>query len=369
MSKSTILTALRSTSGNVATKTHRFVDGKWETTGYTAGKQFDHASKRLTGLDDLGASLEALAGQPQSFVIRGNVMPGVTGPIARTYKQADSRILDVDKSWLCVDIDGCPAKPNRDHIEQALELVPEWLRAADCVWQFSSSHGVKPADQIRLHLWFWLVGAPGNNALRHWARGLAYVDGALYQPVQPHYTASPIFVGCKDPIANRIGYRRSDHRAAWPPAELLPTEAFDTLQKWQAEDRQRERMALEAVRPPTRLTSWDEDKRYRRIVDAELQRIRTTQEGGRHEVIYHAAKAVASLAHASSAAASARADVEAAACAIMPANRQDEARRRVAEGWAAGTANPRDLKQHEDDSEWSMAEAAKPSFLDWRNFR
>jgi len=35
------------------------------------------------------------------------------------------------------------------------------------------------------------------------AAGEKLIDPALYSPVQPHYTAAPIFIGCPDPLAAR----------------------------------------------------------------------------------------------------------------------------------------------------------------------
>jgi hypothetical protein len=345
-SKATTLTALAADDGKIATKTHVWWDEKWETAGYTAGFMFRHWTRELKGLDDLGFALEKLSVQPGMFAIRGNVKAGAPETIQRTYKAEGSWIEDVDKMWLCIDIDGQPADPNRDHVEQAIALMPEWLQEADCIWRFSSSHGIKPANQLRLHLWYFLTRPVGNNALRHWARPLP-IDGALYQPVQPHYTATPIFIGADDPVLRRLGYYRSTNREANPPIELLPSEAFVTWQENEAEQRAEERrqrhVAVMAVTPATRKTAWDDQKRYERIVREEVERIRHCPEGGRHDLIFHATKAVASLAGASHIAASARPELEAAACASLPPDRQDEAIRRVNEGWEAGLASPRAL--------------------------
>ena len=358
------ITALGADDGKLATKTHVRIDDAWQTTGYTAGYMFRHFAKVLDGLDDLGASLEKLSSQPGLFVIRGNVKAGAPNKIQRTYKADGSWIEDVDKCWLCIDIDGQPASPDRDHVQQAIALMPDWLQEADCVWRFSSSHGVKPANQLRLHLWYWLVSPVGNNALRHWARPLP-IDGALYQPVQPHYTASPIFVGADDPVARRIGYHRSTYRRATPNLlqdPLLASPEFERWVKWEAEDREKERVAQHnafvSITPATRRTSWDDQRRHKRIVDQEVSRIATCREGGRHDLIFHAAKSVASLANASSDCASAKPQLEAAAIAVLPPSRHAEAIRRVDEGWRAGMANQRTLMPlcaDDDLSDWGVA--------------
>jgi len=345
MNAATTLTALAADDGKIATKTHVWWDDKWETAGYTAGFMFRHWTRELKGLDDLGFALEKLSVQPGMFAIRGDVKPGAPKTIQRTYKAEGSWIEDVDKMWLCIDIDGQPASPDRDHVEQAIAMMPEWLQDADCIWRFSSSHGIKPANQLRLHLWYFLTRPVGNNALRHWARPLP-IDGALYQPVQPHYTATPIFIGADDPVTKRLGYHRSTNREANPPIELLPSEAFVTWQENEAERRAEERAASFIVRPPARCTSASRERGYRKIVDMELERLRGTKEGDRHDTIYHAAKALGSLAGDSQAARQARPELEAAAMSILPLDRHKEALRRVNEGWGAGLAKPRALPDY-----------------------
>lgn len=343
-----LMTALASADGRVATKTHRWTGEGWETSGYSAGYQFRHWTRELYGLDDLAGGLERLAAQPDIFVIRGNVKPGAPQKIQRTYKADDSWIEDVDKLWLAVDIDGQPASPDRDHVAQAIELLPGWLQEADCVYRYSSSHGIKPANQLRLHLWYWLCRPIGNNALRHWARQWP-IDGALYQPVQPHYTATPIFVGANDPVSRRIGYHRSSKREAEPPWDepLLPSQGFESWERHEGERRREENakrhVARMAVTPSTRKTPWDDQRRYERIVRAEIESVRTCPEGGRHDKIFFAARSVASFAAASSAAASAKRELEDAACASLPPSRHGEGIRRVDEGWRAGLASPRQL--------------------------
>jgi hypothetical protein len=365
-------TALAAGDGKIATKTHTLTDGKWETTGYTAGYTFRHSAKVLNGLDDLGAALEALSGKPGWFAIRGNVKPGAPDLIQRTYRNADSWIEDIDKMWLAIDIDGQPADPSRDHVEQAIALMPDWLQEADCVWRFSSSHGVKPANQLRLHLWYWLAGPIGNNALRHWARPLP-IDGALYQPVQPHYTATPIFIAADDPVSSRLGYHRSTYRYASPYLKddpLLASPAFETYLKWESEDRAKEKEAkhkvMVSMTPATRRTSWDDQRRYERIVQEEVRKIETCPEGGRHDLIFHAAKSVASLANASPAFASAKPRLEAAALSNLPLARHKEGLRRVDEGWQAGLANQRTLMPLTNDDDaldgWGLADP-KPKIV------
>ncbi len=345
--KSCAMTFLRSTDFRVTTKTHRRRDdGGWDSTSYEAGTWFVPSWGTLGSIDDIWEALDGMRTIPEFFVIRGDVIPNAPETIRRTYKQPDSHILDIDKRWLCIDIDGQPADPARCHIEQAIKLLPEWLQVADCVWQFSASHGVKPTNQLRLHLWYWLSRPVGNNALRAWAKPMP-IDGALYQPVQPHYIGDPMFTGGYDPIKQRLGLRQADQREAVPPAELMTTRAWERHLAQQQEDRlARERLRLSTL-PATRSTSYDLAKRYQRIIGEELDTLRRTGEGGRHHQIWKAASSIARFAAASEDCRKARPDFEAAAVALLPENRKVEALRRVEEGWQFGLEHPEALMTRE----------------------
>ncbi len=345
---STKMTLLRSTDYRVTTKTHRRQDdGTWQSTSYEAGTWFVPSYGQLASIDDIWEALDAMRTIPEWFVIRGDVIPNAPEQIRRTYKQADSHILDVDKRWLCIDIDGQPADPSRCHVEQAVKLLPDWLQVADCVWQFSASHGVKPSNQLRLHLWFWLARPVGNNALRAWAKPMP-IDGALYQPVQPHYIGDPMFVNGHDPIKQRLGLRQADQREAVPPAELMTTAEWDRhLTEKQEERIQRERLRLSLV-PATRDTEFDLARRYQRIIGEELETLRRTGEGGRHHQIWKAAMSIAKFSAASDDCRKARPDLEAVAVAVLPDARRVEALRRVEEGWQFGLDHPEALVRPRD---------------------
>lgn len=360
MTQANVLTFLQSVDCRVLTKTHVLTDGKWETTGYEAGTWFHYYSGEVHSVDDLYDAVDGMSVIPEFFAVRGNVKPDAPTPIRRTYKQEGSVVLDVDKAWLCIDIDAQPADPNRDHIEQAVELLPSWLRCADCVWQFSSSHGFKPNNQLRVHLWFMLARPVGNNSLRAWAKPMP-IDGALYTPVQPHYVGNPLVIGAWDPIKERIGIRRADARVAIPPPELMSSEDHDAWQERENKARLEREIARIAVMPPARKSSYDGERVYARIVQEEIDKIQNATEGNRHRQIYVSAAAVARFAGVSPSASGARPALEAAALAVLPKARSKEAIRVIGEGWAFGLANPGQLLGPQDvtdeiDKWWNQEE-------------
>ena len=343
------ITALWATGGQLATKTHtRKDDGQWATASYQSGATFYHRRRDIDGIRDLHAALAALADKPSCFVIRGDVRPDAGDIIRRIYKPRpdvpNPAILDADRQWLCLDIDGAPADPTRDHVAQARELLPDWLRRASCVWRYSASHGVKTADQLRLHLWFWLSRPVGNVSLRRWAEELPYIDGALYNPCQPHYTARPAFTNADDPVAVRLGLYVGEADVAVPPLEFLPSAVQHELDELRSAEARRQTAAYLATRPASYTATSQE--RWARWVRQDLDALAATGEGNRHKAIWRYARRIASLAHASDAARDARPDIERVALGLFGATehgRRRGALRRVDEGWTDGLADPRDV--------------------------
>lgn len=88
-------------------------------------------------------------------------------------------------------------------------MLPEAFHGAGYHWQLSNSAGHKDkGDELRVHLWFWLEAPLTSAQLKAWALATnAPVDKSLFNTVQVHYTAAPVFeAGVVDPIAVRSGY-------------------------------------------------------------------------------------------------------------------------------------------------------------------
>lgn len=167
---------------------------------YSIGKYFQVEEKAVNGLEDIHRILHAASLDPKSFVIRG----APTGPqrdrVLRRSRGEDATFRDDPCHWVCLDIDSAdpvtqdPAAELRALVDSAPQL-----KGVSCVAQLSSSWGIKPG--VRAHLWFWLEEARTSQQVSEWAAGLPFrVDHALFNPVQPHYTAAPIFEGIEDPV-------------------------------------------------------------------------------------------------------------------------------------------------------------------------
>jgi putative DNA primase/helicase len=86
------------------------------------------------------------------------------------------------------------------------ESLPVEFHTATFAWQLSNSFGHPEKPGLRVHLWFWLAEARTSAALNAWAteRELA-VDISVFNPIQAHYTARPLFEAGVDPVKKRSG--------------------------------------------------------------------------------------------------------------------------------------------------------------------
>lgn len=95
----------------------------------------------------------------------------------------------------------------------------EWIRAnlptafheVSFSWQLSNSFGHPSKTGLRAHLWFWLSQPRTSATLKAWAKQTQLaVDHSVFNPVQVHYTAGPMFEsGIRDPVTKRSGFYQS----------------------------------------------------------------------------------------------------------------------------------------------------------------
>jgi len=186
-----------------------------------------HAINDLVDLYDL---LEALEGDPHQCIIRGK--PIASGAwVRRTYREeSEPGFLSQELDWLCLDIDGAQLPDEADmHMPWMWvgRYLPAPLQRAGCILQWSSSAGVK--EGLRAHFWFLLDRPVCDKSLKAWVKSLGGFDTGLYQPVQPHYTARPLFDGIDDPLRQRLFMRQG-------PRAQLPDEVCGQLEWDKRED-------------------------------------------------------------------------------------------------------------------------------------
>jgi hypothetical protein len=207
------LTFLRCSDGHVATKTIR-PDGVVD---FSAGMWFAVAVVPVDGVRELGAVLTEATSASDCFLVRGEPLPdtdpertrrlGPKNKTPRFHENGGRRWLwlDFDKAQLsrAVDLATEPAEAARLLV---VEHLPREFHGVTCWWQLSSSAGLSGTitNRPRMHIAFWLDRLVTDAEIKKWAKHLP-IDRALYNPVQPHFTAAPIFDGVADPLPVRCG--------------------------------------------------------------------------------------------------------------------------------------------------------------------
>lgn len=200
-----------------------------ETKGYRVGKFFNIEERPINSIFDLFEVLKNLRRDPKKFIIRGRPVGPQRTHVLRRCVGEDATFTDAPIRWACIDLDGIgeikgPPKPE---IEDFISRQPQ-LDGVRCVAQISSSWGVKPG--IRAHLWYWLDEPRTSRQVSEWAASLPFkTDHSLYNPVQPHYTADPEFVGVDDPVTtDRVFMLNGDSDSLYVPSGQMETE----IQYW-----------------------------------------------------------------------------------------------------------------------------------------
>jgi predicted P-loop ATPase len=181
---------------------------------YAAGWLFEWSVIPVHDIHELIQVLEVLRHEKQYYVIRGALIPGAPPQVERRYKPKPDRstpwIESAERQWVMIDVDKTDVPFNASDpeasVREYLKLLPEGLQNATVYWHLSSSQHAK--DKLRCHLWYYLDREYTDRELKLAIRRLPGVDLSLYQAVQPHYTADPIFLQGTDPLPVRAGVIR-----------------------------------------------------------------------------------------------------------------------------------------------------------------
>src|SRR5262249_34260960 len=125
--------------------------------------------------------------------------------VQRKYLGDDATLVLQDMNWFALDIDGFGESSGNLAIDmqEVLAALPRAFLRVQCFAVASASYGIKPG--IRMRLFFWSDKPCSNLDLKRYLHGnKAKADLALFNPIQPIYTAAPIFVGWSDPVKERI---------------------------------------------------------------------------------------------------------------------------------------------------------------------
>jgi hypothetical protein len=230
----TTITILQSASNSALTKVHtRKLDKDGNptntvaTTPFSKEAWFNVSAEPVANIEQLAAVLSDLKDEPSKMVVRGSPRDNVRSTrIKRTkYKPASKtgNFLEVDQSWVMLDIDKMPLEVvgiSTETLKQSsfdwgklakilVGFLPSEFRDASFVYQLSSSQNIGKKDSISMHLWFWLDMETSDKDLKDYFSVInssmrdqygvdGFVDLALFNCVQPHYTANPIFINMDD---------------------------------------------------------------------------------------------------------------------------------------------------------------------------
>jgi hypothetical protein len=198
--------------------------------GYDRAKTFDASMVRVDSIAHLRHGLDRLITRSNVFIVRGGLIGRTRANGIRRLSCDDpetgdkATLAEAPHCWIALDIDGVhrPAGlPPSDLLgcaRCAIDLLPGEFRAARCIVQASSSHGIKAGCHLRL--WYWAQRPLLGRELSHWLRR-APVDHRLFVTAQPIFTSAPVFVGCVDHLSYRIIERAGTETVETPSAAEL----------------------------------------------------------------------------------------------------------------------------------------------------
>lgn len=193
-----------------------------EMRNYDSAKYFALKEWPVRNIRELSALLCSLEPNPNSCIIRGRFVGEEKAKTADPECGARKvrRLLDMFEDQplhtMLVDIDNFtpiyanPILEPEAAIREFLEAhLPPAFRHASFHWQLSNSAGhPSKTGLLKAHVWFWLENSATSRQLKAWALSTkAEVDVALFNPVQVHYTAAPVFEdGVANPVPLRSGF-------------------------------------------------------------------------------------------------------------------------------------------------------------------
>lgn len=337
----------------------RAADGTLTKHAYSLAKRFHLRVARVDNLTGLYSLLLNLATRRQDFIIRGTPIADAAQPgewrktlHAKEDGPANIAVPDPGRYYAAFDFDAMPldfymsSPPTREDLERAAHRarakLPAAFQKAACIYRFSASAGLD-AETASLHLWFWFSRPIACYSLREHTKALR-LDGSICSPVQPHYTANPLFIGMDDPLEGmRLGMLEGLPEVD-PPADWLDLESWRAKALAEAEAAEAARPALVTLEIPQ---SAEGVRRWcMRALESASEDIRSQGQGGRHDSAIRNAHAMGGLVQPG---ALELHEVESALIAAIqasvPKDRHAKEADSVRELVALGAARPRDLSR------------------------
>ena len=181
-------------------------DGKFTPVASRHASNFTNSYELVGNLQGIAGVLEEKRHSPREVLIRGGVLKHAPKQHRRKSVRAGRAVVDVARTWLMVDIDSAvagesvPADWMGDPEPVVRSIVknhmPEAFHDAGVVAHWSSSMSPRGGTP-KVHLYFLLSRALYSIEAKGWLAREAHerkIDGALFQPVQQHFTADPQYI-------------------------------------------------------------------------------------------------------------------------------------------------------------------------------
>jgi len=244
---------------------HRSLAKRWKADGTIApsdkAKYFKKIEERsIHGIREASAWLTELESNHQACIIRGRFV-GEREAAKRDpeYKEGLTRrtndlfddqplhllMLDVDEFISQTDPIGQPEQACDEFISKRLPIE---FQGTSYHYQLSNSAGHSANRHcLKAHLWFWLKTPYTSAQLLAWAKAAKLeIDCAVFQKIQMHYTAAPIFDnGVVDPVSARSGFVEG-----WACDEVFLSITTDLLAKEKEKPARHERLNQFAAADP-----------------------------------------------------------------------------------------------------------------------
>jgi hypothetical protein len=210
------------------------------TQGYHKQTMFDYRHADAPSITALFVVLKEASRDPNTFAIRGAIREhvNINGKVfARKDINKwgdDAHFEECPRCLVMIDMDGLPVDdidlindPEGTATRAIKKHLPDCYQNVSFVWQLSSSAGIGPDNGLlSIHIWFIYDRPVGQDELKAYhALKAPDVDRAVFQTVQVHYIAAPIFEeGLSDHLPRRIGLVKLEKDEVSLPE--LPPEAM-----------------------------------------------------------------------------------------------------------------------------------------------
>jgi hypothetical protein len=179
-----------------------------------------HRKIAIDGLESLASVFPTLG--EKDYFIQGKVLEKFDGQLiprrsGHAVEDEVKTILDAPSHWVAFDVDKTPLLTVGEWIKATL---PEEFHESDHLIQYSSRY--QPGKVLKAHVFFWLDQAM-TTAQKKATFG-EYSDESAFQAGQPLYVVAPTFVGCEDPVDQRIVLVTQNNRSVKVKLIITPDE-------------------------------------------------------------------------------------------------------------------------------------------------